>query len=183
MSRTLDSVVSQATVADAKTGDQLAFARIVAAYHDDMVRVACVVGADPDGAQEAVQAAWAVAWRKLDSLRDPDRLRPWLMVIAANESRRRHRAGARRSVREVSLDPDLHGVASYATDPAQRDSEADLLDALRRLEADDRRLIALRYAAGLSSSEIGLLVGMTGGGVRARLGRLLDRLREDLSGG
>lgn len=62
-------------------GDAVAFTRIVAAYHGDMTRVAYVVsGGDQDIADDAVQTAWSVAWRKLGSLRDPDRLKPGLAV-------------------------------------------------------------------------------------------------------
>jgi len=34
-----------------------------------------------------VQSARSIAWRKLSSLRDPERLRPWLVSVAANEAR------------------------------------------------------------------------------------------------
>jgi DNA-directed RNA polymerase specialized sigma24 family protein len=52
-----------AVVARAGTGDELAFARIVAAHHDDMTRVCFVICGDADLAQEAVQAAWPRAWQ------------------------------------------------------------------------------------------------------------------------
>ena len=59
----------------AAAGDAVAFARIVGAHHDDMARVCCVVCGDLELAQDAVQAAWPIAWRRLDTLRDPERLR------------------------------------------------------------------------------------------------------------
>ena len=62
-------------VALAVAGDEVAFARIIRAHHDDMARVCFVICGDLDVADEAVQAAWPIAWRKLGSLRDPDRLR------------------------------------------------------------------------------------------------------------
>ena len=37
--------------------------------------------------QDAVQAAWPIVWRKLRTLRDPAKLRPWLVTVAANEAR------------------------------------------------------------------------------------------------
>ena len=64
-----------------------AFARIIHAHHDDMTRICFVICADIDLADEAVQGAWLIAWRKLHSLRDPARLRPWLVSVAANEAR------------------------------------------------------------------------------------------------
>jgi RNA polymerase sigma factor (sigma-70 family) len=56
----------------------------------------------------------------------------------------------------------------------------DLANALADLGEMDRVIVGLRYAAGLTSAEIGSIVGMSAGGVRARLARLLDRLRKEL---
>jgi len=180
----IDDESIRAAVARAAVGDEVAFARIVAAHHDDMARVAFVVCGDVELAQEAVQAAWQKAWVKLGSIRDADRLRPWLVSIAANEARQLVRSRHRRWLRETVIDEDEpdrgHHVARVAADPASRAAQLDLANALAGLQPDDRTLIALRYAAGLTSDEIGRAIGMTGGGVRARLARLLTRLREEL---
>lgn len=181
----IDDDSLRASVARAASGDEVAFARIVAAHHDDMARVAFVVCGDVDLAQEAVQAAWQKAWTKLGSIRDAARLRPWLVSIAANEARQLVRSRHRRWLRETVIDTEPGGgVEPAATpigaDPASRAAQVDLANALAGLEPDDRTLIALRYAAGLTSDEIGRAIGMTGGGVRARLARLLSRLREEL---
>jgi DNA-directed RNA polymerase specialized sigma24 family protein len=88
--------VRSAAVARAASGDEIAFAQIVAAHHDDMARVSFIVCRDVQLAQEAASAAWPIAWRKLSTLRDPARLRPWPLAIAANEARglARQRDGA-----------------------------------------------------------------------------------------
>jgi RNA polymerase sigma factor (sigma-70 family) len=180
----IDDESIRAAVARAAVGDEVAFARIVAAHHDDMARVAFVVCGDVELAQEAVQAAWQKAWAKLSSIRDAGRLRPWLVSIAANEARQLIRSRNRRWLRETVMEDDEPGgnraVARVAGDPASRAAQLDLANALAGLEPDDRTLIALRYAAGLTSDEIGRAIGMTGGGVRARLARLLKGLREEL---
>jgi RNA polymerase sigma-70 factor (ECF subfamily) len=173
----MDAETLRSTVAGAAAGDQHAFARIVAAHHDDMARVAFVVCGDVDVAQEAVQSAWPKVWAKLASVRDPTRLRPWLVSVAANEARQLVRSRSRRRVREIPIDD---AGEPRAHDPADRSAELDLAAAIAALEPDDRTLVALRYAAGLTSDEIGRLIGMTGGGVRARLSRLLERLRREL---
>ena len=49
----------------AVAGDESAFARIVAAHHSDMARIAFFVCGDLDVAEEAEQAAWAVAYHRL----------------------------------------------------------------------------------------------------------------------
>ena len=172
----LASVVEQAAA-----GDEAAFARIVAAYHDDMARVCFVVCGEADLAQEAAQAAWPIVWRKMATLRDPQRLRPWLVTIAANEARQLMRRRGRRAIREIAVDPEAHGrVSSASGDPGERAAEVDLANALARLSPQDRTVVGMRYAVGLSSTEIGQAIGMSAGGVRARIARLLVRLREDL---
>jgi RNA polymerase sigma factor (sigma-70 family) len=176
----IDDDALRNAVARAVTGDEVAFARIVAAHHDDMARVAFVVCGDVELAQEAVQAAWQKAWAKLGSIRAADRLRPWLVSIAANEAKQLLRSRRRRWLRETVIDDERSPSARLGPDPAGRAAQLDLANALAGLEPDDRSLIALRYAAGLTSDEIGRAIGMTGGGVRARLARLLNRLREEL---
>jgi RNA polymerase sigma-70 factor (ECF subfamily) len=175
----IDDEALRAAVARAASGDEAAFTRIVAAHHDDMTRVAFVVCGDVELAQEAVQAAWQKAWLKLGSIRAADRLRPWLVSIAANEAKQLMRSRNRRWLREAVIDGDVP-AGPVAPDPAGRAAQLDLANALAGLTPDERTLIALRYAAGLTSDEIGRAIGLTGGGVRARLARLLDRLRKEL---
>jgi RNA polymerase sigma factor (sigma-70 family) len=122
-----------------------------------------------------VQAAWPIVWRRLGSLRDPDRLRPWLISIAANEARQALRRERRRRVVEVRLI-----AASTAPGPDERTALHDLAAALRGLDADDRALLALRYVSELSSDDIGRTLGLSASGVRSRLERLLARLRKEL---
>jgi RNA polymerase sigma-70 factor (ECF subfamily) len=182
----MDGDALRAMVARAADGDELAFARIVAAHHDDMARVAYVMCGEVDLAQEAVQSAWTKAWTRLESIRDPDRLRPWLVSIAANEAKQLVRSRSRRRVREIPMPegpadgPEPAARSGTGSDPATRVADLDLAAALTTLDDADRTLVALRYAAGLTSDEIGRLIGMTGGGVRARCSRLLDRLRKEL---
>src|SRR5262245_24005888 len=155
-------------------GDEVAFARIVADHHDAMARIAYLVCGDLDIAEEAEQSAWAVAYRRLKDLRDPDRLRPWLMSIAANEARQIARSRRRRGVREVAVvdpgaAPDTDGVATI-----------DLANALARLDPKDRAIVGLRFVGGFESAEIGQALGMSASAVRVRLHRALARLRKDL---
>ena len=172
--------MATSTVRLAAAGDTVAFARIVAAYHADLVRVAYVVtGGDQDLADDAVQTAWSVAWRKLGSLRDPERLEPWLISVAANEARQQCRRRRHASIVEIDV---ADGVPA-GRDPADRAGALDLELALRHLTADQRALLALRYEAGLDLSEIGRLTGRPPATVRWRLARLLSGLRKELSDG
>jgi RNA polymerase sigma-70 factor (ECF subfamily) len=176
MSSLAPDVAIDTTVHLAAAGDEIAFARIVSAHHAEMVRVAYVVCADWDIAEDAAQAALWIAWRKLPSLRDPARLRPWLMSVAANEARAILRRQRRHPVIELTIATDWTG----AGDPGDEIGQVDLANALCRLEPEDRALVALRYLAELDSADIGALTGRSASGVRTRLSRLLQRLRKEL---
>jgi RNA polymerase sigma-70 factor (ECF subfamily) len=179
-----DAAMTSSIVELAAAGDTVAFARIVAAYHADLVRVAFVVsGGSQDLADDAVQGAWSIAWRRLGTLRDPDRLKAWLVSVAANEARRvvrRQRSWRVIRAEVVEIDRPDEGAAP---DPGERAGALDLERALTHLSPDERALLALRYEAGLDSSEIAAIQGRPAATVRWRLARLRDRLRKELSDG
>ena len=117
------AAVGPSDVELAADGDELAFARLVDAHYRDMSRVAYVVTGDSALAQDAVQSAWTIAWRKLGSVRDPEHPRPWLLAIAVNEARQIARK--RRRVAVVEIDPEL--AAAPRTDPAVGIARLDLV--------------------------------------------------------
>ena len=164
-------------LASAAAGDEIAFRRIVAEHHEDVRRVCCAIAADDAIADEAVEAAWVVAWKKLDKVHGPAQLRPWLVSVAANEVRHLLRKRRRRSELELPVDaaPEPGG-----TDPDTGVAAVDLRAALSRLDPDDAALLAMRYVVGFDSNELALATGISPSGTRSRIERLLKRLREDL---
>jgi RNA polymerase sigma-70 factor (ECF subfamily) len=167
-------------LASATSGDEVAFRRIIAAHHDDMRRVAVYITRDRTLAEEATQAAWLSAWKKLDKVRDEAHLRPWLLSVAAYEAKRVLRDRRRRARVEVVDDASRR---PGGTDPAVDVGSIDLRAALKRLDPDDSALLAMRYGAGFDSNELSLATGISPSGTRSRIERLLRRLREDLGDG
>lgn len=150
------------------------FTALVGEHHADLVRLAYAMVGDPDTANDVAQSAWAAAWRSRHRLREPEKVRGWLLTIAANEARRSLR---RRRLRQ--LVPLFHD-AGRAAPARQTDEHIDLVQAIQRLRPRDREILARRYALGETSQEIAEQVGMSDSGVRVRIGRLLLMLREEL---
>jgi RNA polymerase sigma-70 factor (ECF subfamily) len=161
-----------ALVGRARAGDREAFAELVSLHGPDVLRLCMVITTDRALAEDAAQNAWHKAWRKLHTLRDGDRLRPWLLSVAANESRQL----LRKSRRELTVEVEL--AADDRVTPT--DALLDLKKALRRLRSEDRELLAHRYAMGMTSTEIAEQLRMSPEGIRSRLKRLRDELREEL---
>ena len=179
VSASLEVAAGASLVDRAAAGDETAFAQLVATYHADLVRVAYVVCGDADLAQDAVQSAWTIAWRKLGSVRDHTSVKGWLVSVAANEARQLARRRHRRAVVELRVGaPDPGG-----RDPAKAIDRVDLVNALGQLKPEDRTLLALRYVAGFDATELATQAGMSPSGTRARIARLLARLRKELEDG
>lgn len=167
----------RATLNAAASGDEAAFSRIVAAYNDDMLRVCFVITRDADLAADAVQEAWTIAWSRLSGVRELDRLKSWLVAVAANEARQLMRGQRREIVNDevVEATPaqSLPGSTVWS-------GRVDLRNALARLSPDDRALLSLRYVGGLDSTELSEFTGLTPSGTRARMQRLLAVLRDEV---
>jgi RNA polymerase sigma-70 factor (ECF subfamily) len=177
---TAPTIVIDATAAEhvrrALAGDEAAFEWIVERFSADMAQVCFVVCGDQALTEEAVAAAWPLAWGRLHTLRETDRLGSWLISIAANQARQIARSSRRRSVREITV-----LTMDEPTTSSEREGHIDLANALARLKPDDRALLALRYVAGFDSNELARAIGLSPSGTRARLARLLDRMRTELS--
>ena len=164
-------------LASAAAGDEIAFRRIIAAHHEDMRRVCRAIAGDDAIADEAVEAAWVVAWKKLEKVRGPAQLRPWLVSVAANEVRHLLRKRRRRAELELPVDV---APEPRSDDAAIGAAALDLHAALARLDHDDAALLAMRYVAGFDSTELGIAMRKSPAAIRQRLKRLLDRLHEEL---
>lgn len=171
-----DASDSESIISRAAAGDEIACIRLVSEHYAPMVRAAYVITDDAELAREATQVAWTKAWRRLSALKQPERIRAWLVAIAANEARQLVRRQHRRVIHEIAV-----GMPDRSNgDLSARIEVMDLKHAVRQLSPADQGLLAMRFGAGLDSNEIGEQSGMSASGVRSRLARLLDRLRRDL---
>src|SRR5499426_941443 len=71
-------------VREARRGDKRAFVEIVARHQAMVCGVALGILGDFAASEDAGQEAFLTAWRKVQELRDPERLRAWLAQIARN---------------------------------------------------------------------------------------------------
>ena len=152
----------------AMEGDAHSFGELVERYDRDLQKVCFVITGNRTTAEDATQATWEIAWRKLRQLRDPDKARQWLITIAVNE--------ARRSAASRLEGPEDDERAAFDTS-----RDLDLAKALGHMPTQDRQLLSLLFVAGMTSSEAGRVVGMSPEGVRTRKARILMRLRKELT--
>ena len=165
----------------AATGDEAAFTELVSRHHQDMLRVAYVICRDPALAEDAAQAAWAIAWRRIGDVKDPTQIRAGSWRSPRTRPAGRCGRVGRASARSRSATSSSKGCPTSARTHWPTASRARICaGSSQSLDPTDRALIALRYVAELSSDEIGRALGMSSSGARGRLSRLLLRLRGEL---
>jgi RNA polymerase sigma factor (sigma-70 family) len=125
-------------------------------------------GAAVEDAEEIAQAAWVRGWEYRDQLRDPGMVGYWVNSIARNLYRARFRG---------PLPAPLEGLnPSYAMDLEALELHL-LLDRCPRRE----RSLLERNLEGYSAEEIAREAGITPTGIRVRLLRIRNMLREQLA--
>jgi RNA polymerase sigma-70 factor (ECF subfamily) len=156
------------------------FERVIERHQRDVLRLCFAICGDPDRARDAAQRTWLEAWRARRQVRDAERVRSWLATIAIREARREVGWSRRRSVRELPASRVDPGLLDRSTAFRPADVDLDLARALARLAPEDRAIVTLRFVLGFDSFEIGRMTGRSASGTRARLARILARLRTEL---
>jgi RNA polymerase sigma factor (sigma-70 family) len=147
--------------------------RMLLARVDDAYRLAMFILRDPAAAEDAVQEAALLAWRRRRSLRDSAAVDGWFTRILVNVCRDQLRSRSRRP-RIVSLDPAMDRAVQAAGD------RVDLGPAIGRLTPDEQTLIALRFGRELTVPEIAHRLQVPEGTVKSRLHSTLQHLRAAL---
>lgn len=174
-SRLLQRVAVHA-VTEVGTSPEQSFQELLTPLIQPAFRLACAMLHDAEAAEDAVQEASLIAWRKLRKLEDRGRARGWFLGIVANECRNTRRGGWLSRV-HIGL-PVALSVASTEDRTVQR---ADLRRALLQLRHDDRLVVVLYYYFDLPLHEIAAVAGTSVSAVRNRLYRAVRRLHPEVA--
>ena len=161
----------------ARRGDREAFAVLVHQVSDSLYAVAHRILRDSGLAEDALQNALVLAWRRLPHLRDADRFEAWvhrILVHACYDESQRTRSWTA-NVRLLPVDGPSTPDGSAAV--ADRD---ELERAYRRLTLEQRAVFVLHHYLGLPLVEVAELLGIPAGTARSRLHYAIAGLRDAL---
>ena len=165
-------------VEQARRGDREAFAVLVHQVSDVLYAVAFRILRDPGLAEDALQNALVLAWRRIPKLREPDRFEAWIHRILVHacydESQR-----ARQWTASVRIMP-INGLST----PDVTDTVADrdeLERAFRWLPIDQRAVFVLHHYLGLPLVEIAEILEIPAGTARSRLHYAIRGLRDAMT--
>jgi len=169
--------VDRDLVERARRGDREAFTVLVHQVSDSLYAVAQRILRDPGLAEDALQNALVLAWRRIPKLREPDRFEAWIhriLVHACYDESRRSRPWAA-TVRSVPID----GLSTPDASTALADRD-ELERAFRRLSVEQRAVFVLHHYLGLPLVEVAELLDIPAGTARSRLHYAIAGLRDAL---
>ena len=173
-------------VGAALTGSSRAFDELMDRYWRSARAVAYQSTRSWSDADDAVQEAFILAFRKLRSLRSPERFGGWLFTIVQRCCVEAARGRARRPVPipEVEVMTDAHEPPEDAKHE-QRELREQIMSAIEDLPERYRPVVILRYGQAMAVKDIGRSLGLPVGTVVSQMFRanriLRDRLRHLVS--
>ncbi|MGN0754969.1 MAG: RNA polymerase sigma factor [Aristaeellaceae bacterium] len=144
------------------------FAARIVAMQGTLYRVTCGILREHADREDAVQSAIEKAWRRVGTLRDESRFRPWVVRILINECYAilRHQ----RRMTPVESIPDT---------PAPEGSDPDLYRFFTGLPDKLRLTMTLHYVEGYDVEEIARILCIPAGTVKSRLMRGREKMKQD----
>jgi len=163
--------LDELTLRRARRGDMRACEDIYRLFQRPAYSLAYRICQCPDTAQEVIQEAFIVLFRRLDQFRGDAPFWAWLRRIVANQSI----SALRRRRPETSLE-------SLVVEPAGEDqdrrlqNQMDIETALARLSPEDRSVVWLHDVEGYHHREIGQMMNKSESYSKSRLSRARKKL-------
>jgi len=172
---TLDIIKIEA----AKKGDKDSFAQVYDAIAPDLYKVALYTLGNRHDAEDVVSETFLEAYRGIAQLRDTSKFKPWIMKILSIRCKRK--------VAEYIKDKSQTDIENYTTVLSDESNLGDdvsehvtLLQALARLNEQERMIISLAVIQGYTTREVAAITGSPQGTVSSKLHRALAKMRKML---
>ncbi len=166
-------------------GDRTALASIYDKYAAGLYDTAAAMLSDRHDAADMVQDVFCIAAERLNQLRDPDRLKPWLYAVLRNEVYRRTKKRKRATPTDFQAETTPDVVAAF--DPnadgaaASYDELAELVrSAAAGLDERDRLVLELSVRQGLTGTDLADALGVMPEQSYTLVHRMRDRIEKSL---
>lgn len=167
----LDEGAEQDLIARAKSGDSIAFERLLERTIRPATKLAFAMLHDRTEAEDAFQDSALRAWRRIQNLRDGSRFQPWFIGILANQCREVRRGKWWQLIRLS----DVQALGSV--DDSTWFEGEDLRRAVMNLPYDQRVTILMHFHLDMPLSDVAVALGISVPGAKSRINRALKRLR------
>lgn len=148
--------------------------------------IACGLG---DGAQEDIlQETMYTVWRKIEDLREPEKLDAWVRSVAQNYVRKFFRKRKKELLRVCSYEKLMEEAGSAIPavliyEEMERFSDSALYEMIVALGEPAKTILLLHYQAGEDFNRIAWMLGMNPSTVRSIAARSREKLKKEIMKG
>lgn len=147
------------------------FTELMQLYMKDMYRVALAILMNDEDAADAIQDTILICWEKIDTLKQPQYFKTWMIRILINQCYK-----YRKSMENI------RGLEEYEEPAVYDEYNLELKEALSLLDEKYRIIMTLFYSEGYHIDEIARILKIPKSTVQTRLQRGRERLAKDYYG-
>lgn len=148
-------------------------------YQDRMYRIAFNMLRNEEDAKDVLQDTLLRAYSSLESLKNPEKFRPWIMQILVNCARDACRKRSRTASIQLEEYTDFLLCKENENEPTL--DSMWLQEGIRQLDDKSRMILLLYYFEEIEIRDISQIMGMTVSAVKVRLSRTRQKLKKLLS--
>ena len=174
-----DAATDGDLVARVRAGDADSYGELIHRHQRGLFHHATGMTRDSDTAQDLVQDAFIVAYRRLGECRDPERFGLWVFRILRNRA-----LDHVKNIRRRSVPIETANLAAPKDNPSASAHLSELRDkldtALGNLSAEMRDAFLMKHLEGRSYEEMAELADASVSAMKMRVHRAREALREEL---
>lgn len=171
-------------ITDIQRGDIASFGIIVERYWNMVIALALSMINNVVDAEDIAQESFLKAYSQLNSLRNPSRFAGWLSKITAQQCVNHIRKNVIKrkvsSYTNYDADASVQAVIHNSNPGLTNEQVHFVRQTISRLPEKFRKVIIMRFVAGLSAAQIAERLGKRHGTIRVWLHRAYQILRKDL---
>lgn len=168
----------------AKNGDMAAFEKIYIELSPDVYAIACEITKNKEESRDLVQDCFVAAMENISTLNEPEKIKKWLIRIAANKSRDYLKKKKPSVLTEDQYeiidnieDEDISAMPEESLETEERIE--DVNEILGCLTEEKRLCLLLRYKYDMSYAEIAQELEITESAVKSRISRAKDDVEKE----
>ncbi len=168
----------------AKNGDMSAFEKIYTELSPEIYAIACEITQNKEESRDLMQDCFVAAMENIATLKEPDKIKNWLIRIAANKSHDyiKKKKPSVLTEDQYEIIDNLEEDSVYAIPEASVETDErieDVNEILNTLSEDKRLCLLLRFRYDMSYAEIANELGITESAVKSRISRAKDDIEKE----
>ena len=162
----------------AQKGDKEAFTEIILAFENDLYKIAKTRIINEADIEDAIQETMIETYKSIKKLKEPKKLKKWLIKILINKCNRIYK---RKYKKDVSID-NYFKSQSISTDYINIENDMNFYSLLNNLTYTERIIVVLYYKEQYKIRELKEILKMNENTIRTHLFRAREKIKKSYKG-